>query len=194
MDAAALLLGRYRGNRFRAAIISDAVWLYYRFHLSQRDIEDLLAERKAQVSYTAIRLWCHGFGAVLAAGLRRHPRRAGDKWRLDEVQLKIRGKRCRRVGLTSGGNWVTLGIDPTARLGRRATLGRARERGRSPVPRFGAACVRHIRFTSRHHLHSSTTTARRRYASPQLTVCRNCAAVRHWCIRGAPPSGDMPRT
>ncbi len=70
----------YRGYRFPAEIISYAVWLYYRFHLSHRDIEDLLAERGIQVSYEAVRLWCRRFGAAFAAGLRRRRARAGDKW------------------------------------------------------------------------------------------------------------------
>jgi putative transposase len=83
----------YRGYRFPAEIISHAVWLYYRFHLSHRDIEDLLAERGVQVSYEAIRLWCRRFGPAFAAGLRRRRAHAGDKWHLDEVQLKINGKK-----------------------------------------------------------------------------------------------------
>ena len=83
----------YRGYRFPAEIISHAVWLYYRFHLSHRDIEDLLAERGIQVSYEAVRLWCRTFGPVLAVGLRRHRRRAGGKWHLVEVPLKIKGKK-----------------------------------------------------------------------------------------------------
>jgi len=53
------------------------VWLYYRFPLSHRDVEDLLAERGVQVSYEAIRLWCRTFGPMVAAGLRRCRRRAG---------------------------------------------------------------------------------------------------------------------
>ncbi len=83
----------YRGYRFPAEIISHAVWLYYRFHLSHRDIEDLLAERGVRVSYEAIRLWCRRFGPAFAAGLRRRRARAGDRWHLDEVQLKIKGKK-----------------------------------------------------------------------------------------------------
>jgi putative transposase len=82
----------YRGYRFPAAIISHAVWLYFRFALSHRDIEELLAERGVQVSYEAIRLWCRRFGATYAIGLRRRRSRAADKWHLDEVQLKIKGK------------------------------------------------------------------------------------------------------
>ncbi|CAA9274611.1 MAG: Mobile element protein [uncultured Chloroflexi bacterium] len=83
----------YRGYRFPAEIISYAVWLYYRFPLSHRDIEDLLAERGVGVSYDAVRLWCRTFGPAVAARLRRHRRRAGGKWHLDEVQLKIKGKK-----------------------------------------------------------------------------------------------------
>ena len=83
----------YRGYRFPAEIISHAVWLYYRFALSHRDIEELLAARGVQVSYEAIRLWCQRFGPAFAAGLRRRRARAADKWHLDEVQLKIKGRK-----------------------------------------------------------------------------------------------------
>ena len=84
----------YKGYRFPPEIISYAVWLYHRFALSHRDIEELLAERGVQVSYEAIRLWCHRFGPLLAAELRhRRPRRRGDKWFLDEVALAINKRR-----------------------------------------------------------------------------------------------------
>src|SRR5262245_37819604 len=83
----------YRGHRFPGEIISHAVWLYYRFALSHRDVEELLAERGVQVSYEAIRLWCWKFGATIAAGLRYRRRRSADKWHLDEVQLKIKGRK-----------------------------------------------------------------------------------------------------
>ncbi|CAA9255540.1 MAG: hypothetical protein AVDCRST_MAG77-2297 [uncultured Chloroflexi bacterium] len=69
------------------------MWLYFRFPLSHRDIEDLLAERGIRVSYEAIRLWCRTFGPAFAAGLRRHRRPAAGKWHLDEVQLKIKGRK-----------------------------------------------------------------------------------------------------
>ncbi len=83
----------YRGYRFPAEIISHAVWLYYRFALSHRDVEDLLAERGVHVSYEAIRLWCQKFGPILAGKLRRRRARSADKWHLDEVQLKIKGRK-----------------------------------------------------------------------------------------------------
>jgi putative transposase len=69
------------------------VWRYFRFALSHRDAEEVLAERGVRVSYEAIRLWCLRFGPTPGAGLHRRRRRAADKWHLDEVQLKIRGKR-----------------------------------------------------------------------------------------------------
>jgi len=83
----------YRGYRFPPEVIAHAVWLYFRFHLSFRDVQDLLAERGLIVSHETVRQWCSKFGATFAAGLRRRRVRAGDKWHLDEVALKIRGTR-----------------------------------------------------------------------------------------------------
>ncbi len=83
----------YKRYRFPGEIISHTIWLYFRFALSHRDIEDLLAERGVQVSYEAIRLWCRRFGPIFAGTLRRRQSRSADKWYLDEVQLKIKGKK-----------------------------------------------------------------------------------------------------
>ena len=69
----------YRGYRFPPEIIAQAVWLYFCFHLSFRDVQDLLAERGVVVSHETIRQWCTKFGATFAAGLRRRRVRAGDK-------------------------------------------------------------------------------------------------------------------
>ena len=71
---------------------SYAVWLYYRFNLSHRDIEDLLAERGITVSREAIRLWCIKFGALYARRLKRKHRGYGDTFFIDEVFVKINGK------------------------------------------------------------------------------------------------------
>jgi putative transposase len=93
VSASVLPVSPFRGYRFPPEIITHAVWLYHRFALSHRDIEELLAERGIQVSYEAIRLWCHKFGPLLAGELRRrHPRR-GDKWYLDEVALTMNKRR-----------------------------------------------------------------------------------------------------
>jgi putative transposase len=84
--------GHYHRHRFPVEIISYAVWLYYRFALSFRDIEEILFERGIVVSYETIRTWVGKFGERFAAALRRRERRPGRTWHLDEVFLKIRGE------------------------------------------------------------------------------------------------------
>ncbi len=83
----------YRGHRFPTDIISHAVWLYHRFCLSFRDVEDLLAERGITVSYETIRQWCRKFGTEYARSLKRREGRLGDTWYLDEVFVNIQGQR-----------------------------------------------------------------------------------------------------
>jgi putative transposase len=83
---------QYRGHRFPPEIISHAVWLYHRFTLSFRDVEDLLAERGIIVSYEAIRYWCLKFGPTYARNLRRKQGRLGDIWHVDELFITIQGK------------------------------------------------------------------------------------------------------
>jgi len=85
-------MNTYKRHRFPPDIISYAVWLYYRFNLSHRDIEDLLSERGITVSREAIRLWCIKFGAVYASRLKRKHRGYGDTFFIDEVFIKINGK------------------------------------------------------------------------------------------------------
>ena len=82
----------YRGYRFPPEIIGHAVWLYHRFCLSFRDVEDLLAQRGITVSYEAIRLWCLKFGPEYARILKRREGRLGDTWHLDEVFVTIQGE------------------------------------------------------------------------------------------------------
>ena len=83
----------YHGHRFPAEIISHAVWHYYRFCLSFRDVEDLLAQRGVTVTYETIRQWCQTFGRDYARTLRRRRGRMGDTWYLDEVFVAINGRR-----------------------------------------------------------------------------------------------------
>lgn len=85
-------MNTYKHHRFPPDIISYAVWLYYRFNLSHRDIEDLLAQRGITVSREAIRLWCIKFGAKYARRLKRRHRGYGDTFYIDEVFVKINGK------------------------------------------------------------------------------------------------------
>jgi len=82
----------YKHHRFPPEIIQHAVWLYYRFNLSGRDIEDLLAKRGIAVSYESIRLWCIKFGSEYAKRLRRRHQGYGDTFFIDEVFVKIQGK------------------------------------------------------------------------------------------------------
>ena len=82
----------YKRQRFPPDIISYAVWLYHRFNLSHRDIEDLLAERRISVSHESMRLWCIKCGSVFARRLRRKHRGFGDTFYVDEGFVKIRGK------------------------------------------------------------------------------------------------------
>src|SRR6266480_1644000 len=82
----------YHRHRFPAEIISHCVWLYFRFALSFRDIEEMLAMRGVALSYETVREWCLKFGQIYANGLRRRSPRPGDQWHLDEVFLKINGR------------------------------------------------------------------------------------------------------
>ena len=82
----------YKRYRFPPEIIQFAVWVYYRFNISHRDIEDLLAQRGIEVSHESIRLWCNKFGPAYARRLRRAHRGYGDTFFIDEVFVKIQGQ------------------------------------------------------------------------------------------------------
>jgi len=82
----------YSGYRFPPEVIHQAIWLYFRFTLSLRDVEDLLAERGIFVSYETIRRWVNHFGPLIAADLRKRRPKPDTTWHLDEVFLKIDGK------------------------------------------------------------------------------------------------------
>ena len=79
----------YKGFRFPVEIISHCVWLYHRFPLSFREVEEMMLERGVVVSHDTVRQWCGTFGQIYANGLRRRRARPGDKWHLDEVFIKI---------------------------------------------------------------------------------------------------------
>jgi putative transposase len=83
----------YKRHRFPAEIISHCVWLYFRFCLSYRDVQELMAERGLTLTYEAVRYWCRKFRQAYANQLRRRRPRPGDKWYLDEVFLRINGER-----------------------------------------------------------------------------------------------------
>jgi putative transposase len=83
----------YKRHRFPADVIRQAVWLYFRFTLSFRDVEELLAQRGIEVSYETIRCWTLKFGRLYAHNLRRSRPGPTGRWHLDEVVVKIRGRR-----------------------------------------------------------------------------------------------------
>jgi transposase-like protein len=82
----------YAGYRFPPEVIHQAIWLYLRFTLSFRDVEDLLAERGITVSYETVRRWVNHFGPMIAAHLRKRRPKPHATWHLDEVYLKIDGR------------------------------------------------------------------------------------------------------
>jgi putative transposase len=94
---------RYSGYRFPGEIISHAVWLYFRFPLGLRMVEELLAARGIIVSHETVRQWARKFGQPFANRIRRRLPRIGDKWHLDEVVLKIAGMK----------HWLWRAVDQT---------------------------------------------------------------------------------
>ena len=83
----------YRRHRFPPPIIQHAIWLYLRFTLSYRDVEELLAERGVDVSYETVRRWVLKFGPVVARRLRERRPRPSFRWHLDEMVVRIARKR-----------------------------------------------------------------------------------------------------
>jgi putative transposase len=82
----------YKGHRYPVEVISHCVWLYFRFPLSLREVEELMFERGIVVSWETVRRWCAKFGQAYPNALRRRQPRPGDKWHLDEVFIKINGR------------------------------------------------------------------------------------------------------
>ena len=128
---------RYTGYRFPAEIISHAVWLYFRFPLGLRMVEELLAGRGIIVSHETVRQWARKFGQQFANQIRRRLPRVGDKWHLDEVVLKIGGVK----------HWLWRAVDqtgvvldvfdptPTRQAGCQAATAQAVEKADAAAPR-----------------------------------------------------------
>jgi putative transposase len=83
----------YRRHRFPPAVIQHAIWLYLRFTLSYRDVEELLAERGLDLSYETVRRWVLKFGPIVARNLRHRRARPSDRRHLDEMVVRIAGRR-----------------------------------------------------------------------------------------------------
>jgi transposase-like protein len=99
----------YIGYRFPPVIIQQAIWLYARFTLSFRDVEDLLAERGITISYETVRRWVNHFGPAIAADLRKRRPRPHSTWHLDEVYILT------RCTSKSMGVWSIYGAPSTPR-------------------------------------------------------------------------------
>ena len=93
----------YAGYRFPPEVISQAVWLYFRFPLSLRMVEEMLAARGIVASHETVRQWALKFGQAFANRIRRRLPRAGDKWHLDEVAIRIAGVK----------HWLWRAVDQT---------------------------------------------------------------------------------
>jgi hypothetical protein len=109
----------YKGYRFPPEIISHAVWLYFRFSLSFRDVEELLAQRGIVVSYETVRQWCLKFGQTYANELRRRRPRCGDKWHMDARLPHDQGPKALSVASGRSG-WQRTGYpdaEPTQQKG-----------------------------------------------------------------------------
>ncbi len=84
----------FKRHRFPAEVITSSIWLYARFTLSLRDVEEMFAERGLDVSYETVRRWFLKFGSTIAANLKQARPRPSDHWHLDEIVVAIRGQRC----------------------------------------------------------------------------------------------------
>jgi transposase-like protein len=82
----------YHRHRFHPDIIKQAIWLYFRFTMSYRDVEELLAERGIEVSNETVRRWAHKFGKEYARRIKKRRPQPHSEWFLDEVFVKISGK------------------------------------------------------------------------------------------------------
>ena len=101
----------YKRHRFPPDIISHAVWLYYRFNLSHRDIEDLLAERGIIVTRESIRLWCLKFGALYARRLKRKDSGYGDTFYVGEVFAVTTRPACQTIQINGKQHYLWRAVD-----------------------------------------------------------------------------------
>ena len=84
----------YKNHRFAIEIVARAIWLYYRFNVSLREVEEIMLERGIIVSYETIRRWCRKHGVDYTRRLHRKPSSQNDIWHLDELVVRINGRKC----------------------------------------------------------------------------------------------------
>src|SRR5215510_9051774 len=109
----------YRRHRFPPAIIQHAIWLYLRFTLSYRDVEELLSERGLNISYETLQRWVLKFGPAIARRLRQRRPRPSNRWHLDEMVVHITGERIYLWrAVDDEGEVLDMLVQPDATLGR----------------------------------------------------------------------------
>ena len=151
----------YRRHRFPSIVIQQAIWLYFRFALSYRDVEDMLAERGIDVSYETVRRWALKFGWIIARKLRRGRPRPDGRWHLDEVFVSINGRQL----------YVWRAVDSEGE-------GPGHPRSTTARPQGGAqADAKTSEEAGRHSSHHRDRQARILQLCAARTWC--CAAARH---------------
>ncbi len=159
----------YRGFRYPTAIISHGVWLYFRFSLSLRDIEELMASRGIFVTYETIRQWTLKFGQTYANVLRRRQPKRGDKWHLDEVVLTIKGQH----------HYLWRAVDQESHT---LDVLVQRRRDRQAVKRFFRKLLKGLRYVPRVLVTDKLkTTVQRRRRSCRVSSIGSAVPVRLDC-------------
>src|SRR5215471_19133466 len=164
----------YHRHRFPPEIIQHAIWLYLRFTLSYRDVEELLAERGLDISYETVRRWVLKFGPAIARRLRRRRPGPSDRWHLDEMVVRIAGKRmCLWRAVDHEGEVLDMLVQ--RRRDSRAALRLMRKllkkQGFTPnllvtnkLRSYASAC-RQLRLTCRHEQGAETEQSGREFSS-----------------------------
>jgi putative transposase len=153
----------YKGYRFPPEILSHAVWLYYRFGLSLRDVSELLLARGVEVSYEAIRLWTLRFGLEYARRLRRTRGACSNTWHLDELCLMINGQR----------SWLWRAVDDAGEV--LDILVQRRRSGRAAT-RFFRKLLTGLRMVPR----AIVTDRLASYAAAKAAVLPTVVHLRRW--------------
>ena len=181
----------YRRYRFHPDIIRQAVWLYFRFTMSYRDVEDLLAERGIDISYETVRLWVLKFGQAYARRIRKRRPTVFDHWRIDEVFVNIGGKQMSLWRAVDGEGEV-LDVLVQKRRNKRAALKLMRKLLRSQGIRpirivtdklksYGAA-FRDLRLS---HIHDSGHRLNNRAESSHVPVRRRERKMQRFKSQGS---------
>ena len=171
----------YRGHRFPVEIISHCVWLYYRFPLSFREVEELMLERGVVVSHETIRRWCAKFGQTYANALRRRRACPGDKWHLDEMFVCINGTR-RYLWRAVDQHGIVLDILVTSRRDTKAAIRFFRKllKGLAYVPRVLVTDKLRNYGAARHRVLRSVEHRQSKYLNNRAENVRREVARNEW--------------